>query len=265
MSIIEIVGIVSGIISILAFVFALWVWIRSEAKVRELAKVIQAIHDIAGTAIWESHTTLAEDHETKLRQAEKALGLVSSIRKLTGPYVHSSRVIEDTEFGMLIERGIIWSTAMMWNIEASKQVTEIWLVTPDLKPDSSDEIAGKIVHRNISNEKRYVYFYPDDLPHIEAETAKLLQNLGLTGIHSKKLMKRVKLVPLNRARYGELFARANTVLYFRDEHRALSPRCFDEVILTKVSERGLFWQEHNTGKAEELCHLLEVELTNNVT
>lgn len=257
MSVIEVIGVVSGVITILAFVFALWVWMRSETRIRELIGVIQAIHDIVGAVLWESHTTAVEDYEAKLRQAEKSLSLVSSIRKLTGRYVRSSHVVADTEFGLLIEKGIIWSTEMMWNIETSKQVTEVWLVTPDLKPDSSDEVTGKLVHKNLINGKQYIYFYPDDLPHVETEKARLFKNLRITNGQAKKLIPKVRLVPLSRARFGQMFARANIVLYFRDQNRSLAPTCYEEVVLTKVSERGLFWQEHDAIKAEELCHILE--------
>jgi hypothetical protein len=53
MSLIEWLGVVSAIVSILAFLFAVWVWLRSNAKTRELERVIQSVYDVSGTIIWD--------------------------------------------------------------------------------------------------------------------------------------------------------------------------------------------------------------------
>jgi hypothetical protein len=69
-------NVISGIITIMSFVFGVWVWIKSSWKVRELFETIQALHDIAGSALWESSQLVAEDYEAKARQGEKTLGHV---------------------------------------------------------------------------------------------------------------------------------------------------------------------------------------------
>ena len=147
----------------------------------------------------------------------------------------------------------------MWNIETSKDVVEVWLITPDLEPDSSDLSAGKVVGKNIANGKKYTYFFPHDLQYAETKTARLYNNLGLLN-KNKKGAQKVTLVPLNREQYSNLFARANLVLYFRDNERNLMPRCFEEIVFTKISERGMFWQEYPEAKSEEIFYNLENEL-----
>src|ERR1035441_4353071 len=76
-------GVISGIITILSFVFALWIWMRSDTRVRELVGVLETIYDISGGILWETFNLNAEDIETRLRQAERALGLASSIHTMS--------------------------------------------------------------------------------------------------------------------------------------------------------------------------------------
>jgi hypothetical protein len=59
-------AVVSGVISILAFVFAVWIWLRADIKVRELVATIQALHNMADSVVWESLTLRAEDTAARL-------------------------------------------------------------------------------------------------------------------------------------------------------------------------------------------------------
>jgi hypothetical protein len=125
MSIIAWLGIVGAIITILAFLFAVWVWIRSNTKVRELEGIIQSAYDITGTILWDMHTVAGEDSTTRLRNAENSLGLVSALRIMTGKYAKSASSFRETEIGVLLERGVIWSNAAITEIERSERVQEI--------------------------------------------------------------------------------------------------------------------------------------------
>ena len=256
---VDIFNIVVGILGIISFIFSIWVLMRSDTKIRELMGVIKTIYSITGTAIWESQVTTAGDYEVRLRQAEKTLGFVSSIRELTGQYaIHKTHLRGEGEVDQLIERGIIWNLTMIMDLETSKEVTEIWLVTPDLKPDSSDEVTGRTVSENLKRGKSYVYFFPDDLPHSQAEIASLLKNIGLTD--SRKLRDKVTLIPVSRTQHSHLFAGGNMIFYYSDVHRSLPPRCFEEIVLTQIPKRGYFWQEHAESKSNALRHLLDAEL-----
>ena len=256
------IGVIGTIIGIVGLIFSWWVWMKSNLEKHELVGAISAIDDIAEATIWEWESIAAEDTELKLRQAEKNYGVFTSIKKLAVQFApHRSQSVNESFIYPLIKRNILWTMAMIWDLEGSKETKEVWLVTPDLKPDNSNTSIGKIVGRNIINRgKKYVYFYPDDLPHIEREVTKLISNIGLVDSQNKKFMTKLTLVPLSRSQYGQLFVGGNIVFYFRDAQRVLSLRCFEEVVLTRYPERGAFWQEHAENKASELQHLLEPEL-----
>jgi hypothetical protein len=133
-SVVAWLGVLSAIISILAFLFAVWVWITKDNRVRELEGVIQTAYNIARDILWDTQLVLSEDSATRLINAENALGKVSGLLEATAQYAKSPSSIHATEIGALIERGIIRTNAMIYQLEKSKRVQEIWLVTPDLQP-----------------------------------------------------------------------------------------------------------------------------------
>ena len=253
-----------GILGIISFVFSLWVWMKSDMKIRELSGLIEAINDIASSAVWEWETTLKEDKEIKLNLAEKILGIMSSVKKLTQRYAKpSSRPNIDNTLSQLIEKGIIIpQSSNIWAVESAKNLSEIWLVTPDLKPDTTQEAVGKLTNQNLRQGKKYVYFIPDDLPHIESEIDRLYKNTGVADSKSQKLKEKMTIVRLDKVKHSSLFHGGNVILYFLDKGKGKTPRCFEEIILTQITERGAFWQEHSEGKSNELRHLLEKELRN---
>lgn len=259
MTSLEIFSIVSGVVSILSFLFAVWIWMRADMKIKELRNIIRTIDELAGTAIWEFHTAPARDYELRLRQAEKTLGFMTSIQKTAEHYSSNAKAMHDTSLGVLLDRRVLWTVSMLYDFEASTNVSEIWIISRDLKPDCSDEEVGKLINRNLRRGRKYVYFCLDDIPYIQIEMQRLLQNLGTEGT---KLRERVRIVPLNRTNYNSLFSNGNLALYFRDENRSLPPKCFEEIIFTQVSERGAFWQEHSEEQAIRMRHWLETALNN---
>ena len=142
MSFVGWLSVVSGVIGVLAFVFAIWVWKDSNVRVRELTGILQSIYDISGSILWETINLEAEDVETRLRQAERAVGLASSIHTLSSKYVSATPEYRATEIGALIKRGIIVTRPMIWSMETSSAVKEMSLISPDLKPDVSEEAVG---------------------------------------------------------------------------------------------------------------------------
>jgi hypothetical protein len=52
-------SIISGIIGIMGFIFAIWVWLRADTRVKEITAAMQAMHDIADSALWESQCSPA--------------------------------------------------------------------------------------------------------------------------------------------------------------------------------------------------------------
>jgi hypothetical protein len=251
--------VVGGIISIIAFVFSAWIWQRAEIKERELIASMQSIYDISGSILWEMQSLAAEDDAARVRQAERAIGLTSAIHTLSSKYVKASRNLHETELGMMVDRGIIIPNSMLWNIESSSDTKEVWLATPDLEPDLSDRSTGNLVARNLRDGKRYVYFYPSSLQDSEDLKTRLLANVGT--LNSVKMAARVTFVPVNIDLQDVLFRRGNNnILFFQGKPGEVSPHVFEEVLLNKISQRGVLWQQHEASVAQNLARILWSEL-----
>jgi hypothetical protein len=257
MSVIGWLGVVSGIISILAFLFAVWVWLRSNARTRELEGVINSVYDVSGTILWDMQIVGSEDPAARLRNAEKSLGAVSALRTMTGKYAKGGMNLHETEIGTLLQRGVIWTNRMIVDIERSERVQEVWLVTPDLEPDISSPLFGKLVGNNLKSGKRYVYFCPGDLRDLDAGKTRLLANVG--ALKSRQTP-RISIVPLDPKLHGRIFQRGNTIIFFSENPDWGAGTAFEEVVFTRVSERGVFWQEHTPAVTAEIQSVLRQEL-----
>jgi hypothetical protein len=252
-------GVVSGIITVFSFVFAVWVWMRSDMRVRELTATLQSIYEISGNVIWETVKLQGEDAEARLRQAERAIGLATSIHTLSSKYAASMPAYRATELGTLIERGIVWTPSMLWNIEASADVKEVWLVTPDFKPDISDPVTGTLVGDNLRKGKKYVYFAPATLHNLPELNLRLRSNLGVERAKGR-LGERVVIIQIDEQDFWASLGAGNVIFFFKVDPRTSRGIAFREVVFTQVSERGLFWQECTEVEAEILYSFLRQKL-----
>lgn len=259
MSFIDWISVVSGVLGVLSFVFALWVWMRSDIKVTELRDTLQSVYEISDSILWETNSLGAEDTETRLRQAERAIGLTSSIHTLTSKYAAVGKAYGSTEVGALIKRGIILTKSMIWNIETSPTIKEVWLVTPDLKPDISDAGAGGIVGKNIKSGKRYVYFVPENLPNLPDLAVRLEVNLGV-GLLKPRHRNLLAFVQVNAADFPVSPATGNLIFFFKADSKSSRGDAFREIVFTQVSERGIFWQHCDDGEAESIYLRLREKL-----
>jgi hypothetical protein len=254
----EVLAIVSGLVTIAAFLFSVWIWMRSNMKIKELVGALHTVYDVAGSVLWEMNTSRAEDIDARLRQAERALGMVSSMRMLAARFVESPPGLPQTELGALIERRVVWTEAMMWNFETSKDVKEVWVITPDLKPEISDTSAAILVKNNLRAGKQYVYFVPDDLPNLRDSLSQFYSNIGI--LTSRRLASQVRVVPFPMAAQPELFRRGNTVVYFPGDAATTRGNVYEEIVFTRVPQRGLFWQEYDENRGESVCQMLRERL-----
>lgn len=243
-------AVVSGVISIIAFVFAIWVWLKSDIKVLELSAALQTVHGIAESVVWNTHFVNAGDESTRLSQMERAHGQVMAIRTLTAKYVEVQVGYRNTEIGTLIDRRIIWTTDWLGRLESSREVREVWLLTHDLEPDLSAAKTTAMVKKNVATGTRYVYFHPADLPDVESKVRRLRRNVGGDTVQ-------VRFVAISDP---GLFTPANVIMFFKDEPAYGTDLVFQEIVLTKISERGIFWQEHERDYAAKLVHRLRQEL-----
>jgi uncharacterized membrane protein len=259
MNVVTWLSVVGAIVAIIAFLFAVWVWIKSDTKIRELERVIQTTYDVTGVIKWEMQTIAAEDSSARLRNAENSLGAVSALHVMTGKYAKNADNIQETEIGALVERGVIWSINMLNQLEGSPQVQEVWLVTPDLEPDLSHPTTGKLVANNLKNRKPYVYFCPSDLRDLETKIKRLMANIGALRTQESS---RVTVVPISPTRQGRIFQRGNIVIFYKQDPDWGTFIAFEEVVFTRISERGAFWQEHTPEVAAEIRANLKEELEN---
>lgn len=234
-------SIVSGIVGIAGFLFAVWVWQRSDTKVREITSAVQSLHDIADSAIWEAEMLPGDDNVGRLAQLEKSIGLVSAIRTVSAKYVDDHRNCRATELGALIQRGVIWSNAMLTRLEPASDVQCIWLLTHDLEPDLSEHKTGNIVKSNLGTGTRYTYFHPMSLKSAEEKRRRLCRNIGAEN--GLREMVEFISVTTDSAAAALMPSHGNTILFFKDDPSYGTDLVFEEVVLHKVDRRGLFWQE----------------------
>jgi len=185
---------------------------------------------------------------------EKSLVSINNILRLTEQYSQKKSNLP-YDISLLVEKNIIWTGAMVWDLEISESVTEVWLFTPDLKPDISDKSVGKDVNLNIKNGKKYVYFFPENIPHIELEIERLFNNLELNILENITYREHVTLISLSQEKFQYFYGKNNTILFFTDKNRSLPPRCFEELMLTQIKDRAVFWQENTEEKAKEIRNL----------
>jgi hypothetical protein len=148
---------------------------------------------------------------------------------------------------------------MMWNVETSSTVKEVWLVTPDLKPDVSDSVTGTLVGNNIRKGKKYVYFFPENLSDSSDLIARLRSNLGIVSPRSRTA-DRVMTVQVETIDFPVAPGTGNVVFYFKTDSRLSRGEAFKEIVFTQVSERGIFWQECKDAEADSMYGILRRKL-----
>ena len=182
-----------------------------------------------------------------------------SIHTLSSKYASKTPAYHATELGALIERGIVWTPSMLWNVEVSPTVKEVWLITPDFKPDISDPATGALVGENLRRGKKYVYFIPPGLGNIPDLISRLKSNLGIDSARAR-LGGRVTTIQLDAQDFWASLGAGNVIFFFRADPGSGRSVAFREVVFTKISERGLFWQECSEGETDFLYNFLHQKL-----
>jgi hypothetical protein len=226
---------------------------RSDMRVKELTGTLQAIFDISGSILWETVKLKGENADVRLRQAERAIGLASSIHTLPSKYISNITTPSRTELTALVERGIIWTLSMLWNIETSVAVKEVWLVTPDLKPDISDPTMGEVVAGNLKKGKRYVYFVPATLGDLSELTLRLKANVGIDSAKSRS-GDRITMIQVDAQDFWMPLGSGNLIFFFNADPKSTIGISFREIVFTQITERGFFWQE--CAEAEAECYII---------
>lgn len=238
--------------SVIVTVWALWVMAHARTRSAELERVLAVIDGVARESLTDIASTPTRDDtaQTKLRAALRAN--VQSIRVMVAIHLGTSEQFADRNITMLVERRLVWTQFELWDIEASPEVPEVWVVTPDLEPDRSGTPQGRLVSANLKKGKRYVYYYPADLPDEQAQVERLMNNISDT--RGRRNVENVRMVPLPREEYGDLFSAGNSMLYFLDAERAQPPQLFKEI--SAISDRAQFWSPRSEQEAIALRNRL---------
>lgn len=252
-------GVVSGIIGVFSFIFAVWVWMRSDLRVRELTRTLEAIYKISGDALWETAKIKSRTTEEWLRQAGQALGFASGIHTLAKQQLSGTPGYQPNQFEVLIQNRLVYTQSMINNIEKSAITKEVWVITPDLEPDISQKETGKLVGANIRNGKRYVYFVPGNLSDLRDLLLRLKSNLGIDPTKSR-LDDRVALVQIDAQEFWLPHGSGNVIFFFDNDPQFSRGNAFKEIVFTQVSDRGIFWQECADTEAESLYRFLRHKL-----
>lgn len=263
LDIVDIIATVASILTILSFMGSFYYLTLKNTKIKEMRNTIESIYKIGVRALWEEKMLVAEDAHYRLIQAGKTTTSVNDLVQLASQYVGNKHKYESsTELEILAHKGIIWTNAMINEIEVSENTKETWIVTPDLEPDLSDESTGRVVNHCVKKGKKYVFFLPNNLLRIEDKINKLFNNIDPSGKDKIRECNNVTFIQLDPEKYKEMFNGGNTVLFFSDSECNLTPRCFNEVCLEMVEERGVFWQQYTDKKADEIKYSLQENIIN---
>ena len=263
MDVITWISIVSGIVGILGFIYAVVVQSRANNEIRRATAAVEMINDIAEDAIRESRVLPEQDDAIRLIQLEKLVGFVFSMWRISRVHLKPDSRVSDvetpTELDPLVRSGIVIEWRELNRLETSRDVKEVWLATYDLEPDESDAFTGRIVKRNIEAGKRYAYFYPAELKGVDQKLRKLQRNIGADD---PKLGRNVQYFAVRRSgAEPQVFSLGgNAIIFFKDDPSYGSDLVFREIVLTKLPKRGVIWQECSREQAVALIDTLREEM-----
>jgi hypothetical protein len=260
------ISVTGWIVGLVSFIFALWERMKSGTTIHQLTTALRSIHKISGDVLWEMVKLKSGATESRLRHAERALGLVGGIYRITKEQLERPpgyRHKDTSQYGpseleTLIEKRVLYTQSMINDIESSATTRDVWLVTPDLEPDLSEKETGKLVGDNVRKGKKYVYFVPADLTHLSDLKLRLKSNLGIDA--KSRLDERVILVQIDAQEFWLSLGPGNVIFFFDKDPKSSRGHAFKELVFTQISDRGMFWQECVDAEAESLYRFLREKL-----
>lgn len=209
-------------------------------------KVFGSLNDIAFGSLLRVKNFPAHS-QALASQRESLVGAISAIRLIT------AREGDPTFQGEYIAGGDLGA------IEDSPGCVEVWIITPDLRPDIEEDDLILSVARNLAHGRRYIYVVPHDIaadrpPRLAEFVRRKVEDDDVQGV-----VDRLSIVKIARAENTELFANGLITLYQikqGDESAALTTIGFDEVVLPN-ERRGSLWQRQHEAKAKTLMAMVQ--------
>lgn len=249
-------GIVAAGISIASFLFAVWVWMRQEARVNTARAALETVQETVDQ-IMLSDDGFHADPATLQARLERTLGQVASIRNATSVALGTTRTALQPEFKTLLAKRLIWTGQMLWAVEAGPTIKAVWIVTPDLQPDVSEQLAAEVVRSNLARGVDYTYFVPAHLAEDQDTIDRLRKNvLPRTRLRrpDRPSASRFNVAVIESP---ELFAAGgNCVLYFDGPARSGHGAAYHEILFPRLAKRGAFWREVDDSARDTLIGIL---------
>jgi hypothetical protein len=179
-------------------------------------------------------------------QRESLVNAISAIRLITAR--------EDPTF-----QGEYIAGGELGTIEDSPGCVDVFIVTPDLRPDIEEDDLLMTVARNLAQGRRYSYVVPHDIP---PERPPRLADLILEkaeASEARNIISRLSVIKIPRIENIELFANGLITLYSirqADEPSSLTTIGFDEVVLP-YERRGSLWQRQPETRAKILMAMVQ--------
>lgn len=250
--------IIASVTTILAIASTIWRYItkfKLDQEKKRLQDKLEEIHEISLQSLWEP------SYLPKERSSDTVS--LDSIRIISETGLEDERVKRTKSYNNKLRsqiNEILWSKSRLMSLETAKEVTEVWVISHNLKPDRSDSEIGKFVNSNLRMGKSYKYFFPNNITNEEIQL--LIKNIGAEDLN-KRPGKKVDFIPLNQDDYQDLFRdKCNILLLFYHDVKAI-PKMFKEVYLTISKERAEFWQAHRESESTKLKKRLDMVLKDN--
>lgn len=214
-----------------------------EHKTEKFEKFAKAIYDISFNKLSELKNA-APDIEGVERQRDSVITVLKTIFALANNETNTTPISE------------IVHGSHLGNLELSKDVSDVWLISLDLRPDIEDRDLMKNVANSLRRGIKMHYFYADGFVD---EPDRLREGIlrNLTGYEKDKVIEEglLNITPLKHKKYIHYLADGEIAIYeFKNsDGRGRNFIGFDEVVFPN-ERRGSFWQEQLKNKTSAILH-----------
>jgi hypothetical protein len=202
-------------------------------KMDAQAELRSRAHDIALTAL---NAVQVSGPDNDVSKTAKFHSMQASLTALETT-LRDSRTVHD-----LVSEAVLIGGNELAEKEAETGVHSVWVITPDLEPDLTDDATQKVVKGNIENRVRYCYFCPSTVP--DEDIDRLIRDLSFVAPSDEG--QSAAIAPtVEKIQVGPelmLFgAGGNRVVIFYDDPGTSRLVVFDEVVLDGRG-RGTLWR-----------------------
>ena len=238
------------IIAIISIVITIFISYKSKITKEKLDDLTKAIHDIAFYKLLEIKN-VPTDFSGMARQRDSLASVLKAIQTSTknasktlflqGEYTHGTEVGE---------------------IESSRNIKNIWLVSLDLRPDIEELDLQHSIANNLKRGKSYHYFFAKDfIDNINKLKEGILDHLNNSQKKNIEKRKSLSLIALDHKRYKH-FLTGNSIAIYEFHSKGGNKGAqmdvvgFDEIVLPN-ERKGSLWQRQPDFRAKSILSELK--------